>query len=165
MNEVTPNIIERHCLDKSNFPEGQWTKEPDHVEWFDEKTGYPCVVVRYPFTGHLCGYVGIDQDHRFYGKDFYEINSDKTCKKEPLDVHGGVNYAASGSEFIYHSRVDNDKLWWLGFDCSRIGDLYPSILQYPPTLMRLYQDSKYRTVTYVMMECKNLSEQLLKKRQ
>lgn len=58
-----------NVYDKTNWGAGDWQKEPDKVQWQDEETGLPCLIVRGP-TGALCGYVGVPQGHPAYGLSY-----------------------------------------------------------------------------------------------
>lgn len=53
--------------DKSEWGDGPWASEPDKMQWEDEATGYPCLIVRNRF-GALCGYVGVAPNHPYFGK-------------------------------------------------------------------------------------------------
>lgn len=56
-------------VDKSTWGDGPWQSEPDKMQWQDEATGLPCLIVRGP-VGALCGYVGIAPDHPAYGLSY-----------------------------------------------------------------------------------------------
>lgn len=56
-------------LPKSEWGEGPWQHEPDKMEWRDEETGLPCLIVRGP-AGALCGYVGVAPSHPFHGLSY-----------------------------------------------------------------------------------------------
>lgn len=62
--------IEYHTADKSTWGEGPWQDEPDKVQWQDEETGYPCLIVRNPHMGFLCGYVGVPPGHPAHGLSY-----------------------------------------------------------------------------------------------
>lgn len=61
--------IEYRTIDKSAWPRGEWDAEPDKVQWQDEATGLPCLIVRNS-GGALCGYVGLSEGHPLYGKSY-----------------------------------------------------------------------------------------------
>ena len=46
--------IEYRTIDKSQWGEGPWQDEPDKIQWQDEETGLPCLIVR-GHMGFLCG--------------------------------------------------------------------------------------------------------------
>jgi hypothetical protein len=138
------NIIETklYKMDGENI----WDVEPDRVEWFDVDTGLPCLVIRIPDQFHLCGYVGIPEEHNKY-----------LISNLQYDVHGGVTYTSHGNHIIYHNRAKN--VWWVGFDCAHACDLVPTMAKM--LKINLFDTlQEYRDISYVMMECKNLARQI-----
>lgn len=83
--------IEYKTIDKSGWGRGVWANEPDKIQWRDDSTGLPCLIVRNGL-GALCGYVGVAEAHRHYGKGYDDVGA---------DVHGGLTFAAGCSD---HSR-------------------------------------------------------------
>ena len=67
--------------------------------------GYRCVVIMTDM-GHRCGYVGVDNTHQFFGKDY----SDTTTKemidkiKDLFDVHGGITYSGGEKDYPVESN-------------------------------------------------------------
>lgn len=53
-------------VDRTDWPSGPWDDEPDRLEWRDEATGLPSLVVRNVTTGSLCGYVGVHTGHPLF---------------------------------------------------------------------------------------------------
>jgi len=152
---------------RPSWARGEWDNEPDRVEWADEKTGLPCLVVRGPL-GALCGYVGVPKGHPLY-----------RVKREALpnlDVHGGINYAKRGVFVICHAKR-NDPRWWLGFDCGHMQDLVPGFepimkrvdaemeakgigpARFGPDLAGMF-GRHYCSVDFVKAECRQLAAQL-----
>jgi hypothetical protein len=90
----TMQTLEYTTQDKSTWGEGEWSSEPDKRQWKDEETGYPCLIVRAPVTGALCGYVGIPEKHPLYGcpynkphdlaKKFLNDNQDSSTVKRGI---------------------------------------------------------------------------------
>ena len=74
----------RGIVDKSEWPRGEWDQEPDKIQWQDEATGLPCLIVRGP-VGALCGYVGVPSGHPLHGKDYDNVS---------LEAHGGITFAS-----------------------------------------------------------------------
>lgn len=68
--------------------------------------GHNCFVVGF-FGGHFCGYIELEKDSVYYGKDYFskEIIS--------LDVHGGITFC---SDKLRYTNSKNN--WYLGFDCN-----------------------------------------------
>lgn len=159
-------------LDK--FCDGPWTNEPDHHEWTDEATGYPCCVWRNRHSGHLCGYVAVPEGHILHGRHYTDevpalaalldarLNAPLpqtpglalmlgaltgTLSPRPdhaFNVHGGITFAGK-------MRHDDVGRWWFGFDCNHGGDEAPRFA---------YQGGIYRDFAYVERECAALALQL-----
>ena len=146
------------AVDKSAWGPGPWQDEPDKVQWTDKATGLPCLIVRNPRHGNLCGYVGVDATHPCYRVDYSEVD---------VEVHGGLSYAAlrpTGADGGLHT------LWWFGFDCGHWRDIAPGLdallrerhldpLDIPddgPEWMR----RRYRPIGYVRDEVTQLARQL-----
>lgn len=144
-----PNmIITCHGLmDKTGWPEGEWTTEPDRVYWIQEPTGTHCVINR-ASGGHLCGYVRVPIEHPFYGMSYDSLPK--------LNVQREISYTESA--LLFHSQVtvpDFDLAymsWWLGFACDRSDDYSPKLARYPGEI--------YRNIHYVTHICKMLAYRL-----
>lgn len=147
----------RH-IDKSVWPErGPWDDEPDKIQFEDEATKLPCLIVRGPHGG-LCGYVGVAEGHPFFGKEY------DSCDPWPR-VHGGLTFssfcAEDGKEHgICHTPGpgEPDRVWWLGFDCAHSGDISPKY----DRRERFDGYGTYKALGYVKAECARLAEQLSK---
>lgn len=150
MNET--NILERY---------DKYVVESDF-----EYKGLRCVTI-FSMNGWRCGYVGVPKGHKFYGKDY--------CDIERLlnygDCHGGLTYSSNqeNSEYPVESN-----LWWFGFDCAHFGDgkdlklatkLFPKyseqILQIMAIEWEYPTDEPIRTMEYVIENCKSLANQLV----
>lgn len=157
-------------IDKSTWPRGPWDQEPDKVQWIDRATLRPCLIVRAPRSGALCGYVGVSEGHPLFGKNSGARSA--PLEMGTLDVHGGVTFtgfcqpAEDPAHGICHivEEGENDRIWWIGFDCSHGGDLSPNPRS--ENLMReLLGDysgfgGEYRNLEYVKGECRDLARQL-----
>lgn len=75
---------EHRTVDKSEWGDGPWQNEPDKVQWQDEATGLPCLIVRGP-QGALCGYVGVAEGHPAFEKHYDDVPD--------MVVHGGLTFA------------------------------------------------------------------------
>lgn len=146
--------------------------------------GMRCVVV-FTRTGHRCGYVGINKEHRLYGVDYdqhIEFLTKESIENTPIgkrgilsivfwdgesvtpeiyfDVHGSITYAGSGDY-----PVESD-LWWFGFDCAHAGDRpdYNKLREYglanEEEIMPWDVEGVIRSQEYVEQECRNLADQL-----
>lgn len=168
-------IHEYTTVDKSDWGDGPWQSEPDKVQMVDEETGYDCLMVRNHYSGSWCGYVGVRKSNDFYEKHYDE------CKvgDEYLEVHCGLTFSGHCSESEDESRGichvpingSEDKVWWLGFDCSHSGDLWPKhradmrkIYEMRGEMIPRYYDQTsgdiYRDREYVVAQIKSLANQL-----
>lgn len=154
--------LEYHSMDKSDWIEGEWKHEPDKVQWQDEATGLPCLIVRNG-AGALCGYVGVAEGHPMFKKHYDAVEKPDG---EYIDVHGGLTFSdfcQKGGEAhsICHIPApgEPDHVWWLGFDCAHSGDLSPGYVHRLPSRMRLERES-YKNIEYVKAECAKLAAQL-----
>lgn len=147
--------IEYKGPDKSeDYPEhGPWMDEPDKIQWLDEDTQMPCLIVRGP-SGALCGYVGVNHTHPHFQKDYNDPE---------VSVHGGLTFASKCQETkddneiaVCHKVEENedDNVWWFGFDCAHVGDLCPKNNHYK------YEGDSYKTVEYVKAQVESLAQQL-----
>lgn len=154
-----------HTIDKSKWGDGPWQNEPDKVQWQDNETGYPCLIVR-GTVGALCGYVGVGENHPAYGKDYNDVD---------VAVHGGLTYAARCQEqgeqdtnICHIPEIDEpDNIWWLGFDCAHSGDYCPAYHAYfDDDIDRIGAPTgwgtvvEYRDTIYVASICHSLAVQL-----
>lgn len=97
----------RSIVDKFDWRPGEWSSEPDKIQWQDEATGLPCLIVRGPL-GALCGYVGVQLGHPLHGVSYSDCRYGQKCPEKKgdenysycdhrpesfLDAHGGVTFA------------------------------------------------------------------------
>ena len=148
------DTIQYTTIDKRDWPRGEWDNEPDKVQWSDDATGYPCLIVRGPL-GALCGYVGVPEGHPAFEAKYSDVN---------VDTHGDLSF----SDFCAHGDEEDsichipgpgepDRVWWLGFDCGHNGDISPAPRFYQREL-REWQT--YRNLGYVQETVKQLAAQL-----
>jgi hypothetical protein len=159
-NEVTMQTIQYTTIDKSQWPAGPWQDEPDKIQWMDEATRLPCLIVRGP-SGALCGYVGVAEGHRYFGASHEEV---------PVEVHGGLTFSGvCQPPCICHlpGEVEADHVHWLGFDCAHSRDVSPGfmhVLGHVRDLMLCPWTAsgyaEYRDVQYVKAEVAKLAAQL-----
>lgn len=162
--EETMNTDEKHkesCDAKRNkFKElkidGPFMSEPDKVHWKHE--GMDCLIVRNFELFHFCGYVGVKQEHPYYGKHY-----DDVPLPDNAHPHGGLTFAGHCHGVICHNHNshEKDKIWWLGFDFAHAEDALPGMLiarATIPALKKLHDESPiddrdvYRTFEYVKAE-------------
>lgn len=157
MREAMETLEYRDVVDKSEWDRGPWDNEPDKVQWRDDATGLPCLIVRGPMGG-WCGYVGVPEGHPWHGKGYDEC---------PANVHGGLTFASACShgdqdKSICHVPApgESDNVWWLGFDCAHFMDLSPGMTAYRAVSPRLRNPGTYRDSQYVMDEVRDLAAQV-----
>lgn len=148
-------------VNKSKWGDGPWQSEPDKMQFPDEATGLPCLIVRNN-SGALCGYVGVPEGHPAYKKHYDDVSA---------DVHGGLTFSdqcrpGKEEENICHipSAGESDNVWWLGFDCIHAGDFGPAFDRLMAAVSGrtpLWGNREtYKTVKYVKREIKQLAAQL-----
>ena len=137
--------------------------------------GFRAVVIR-RHNRNRCGYVGVPPEHPLHGVAYYEaspclrpLTDDEPIgkrgvlallaysKEEGLrpdiafDVHGSLTFAGDGDY-----PVENDGLWWFGFDCNHSGDAST-----PEEDGR--HGNIYRSLEYCVDECESLARQLVER--
>lgn len=159
--------LEWNNKDKSSWGPGPWQDEPDKMQFTDEETGLPCLIVRNN-GGALCGYVGVSEDHPWHGLDYNSCPSvcgEDWCGHSPgsrIEVHGGLTFSdkcadtGDPSKHICHlpDEGEPDSVWWLGFDCAHLGDVSPAYDS------MFNAEGSYKDVAYVKSEIRSLARQL-----
>lgn len=161
--------------DKSAWGAGPWQDEPDKIQWTDEATGLPCLIVRGPI-GALCGCVGIAEGHPLFNKTYDENRVGKcgdTCGEDyhyactpeaMLEVHGGITYTNFCQKGVHESEGvchvpdagQPDHVWWFGFDCVHYQDIVPKFQKIGSGT----HGEVYRDVAFVKSEVTKLAAQL-----
>lgn len=164
--------LEWTTIDKSEWGDGPWQSEPDKLQFVDEATGLPCLIVRGP-SGALCGYVGVSLGHPYFEKGYSELPGagwdDDIDDPRHIRVHGGLTYADHCQQQVEGDRDveaagichvvedgEDDNVWWFGFDCAHACDLTPKFI----SEFKASLGSKYRDVAYVKAEIATLAAQL-----
>lgn len=99
--------LEYTTQDKSTWGEGEWNSEPDKVQFQDEATGYPCLIVRARVTGSLCGYVGIPENHPLYGCAY---NKPHELAKKFINDNQELSIGKRGVFSLFCIDADNQNL-------------------------------------------------------
>lgn len=184
INNTDGAVVRReywHTMDKSDWGVGPWDEEPDKVQWTDPATGMPCLIVRNRM-GALCGYVGVDRSHPWYGLKYdtgdYDEASDKPNPGAEVSVHGGLTFSSKCSpkgddqtdedaeaNNICHvpEPGQSDDIWWFGFDTAHCDDVVPKMNATLKSLgapMPRGFGETYRTVGYVTDEVTSMARQL-----
>ena len=106
-------------LKLSNFGEGEWMSEPDHMEF--EYREIECYILR-NLTGSLCGYVTVPNGHEWEGKDYDDIK---------CEIHGGLTFGDYNIYLQSPNRMNDRKIdkksYIVGFDCAHSMDISPSV--------------------------------------
>ena len=139
--------------DKRDWGPGPWQDEPDKIQWKDEITGFPCLMVR-NHSGAWCGYVGVAEGHPWFGKFYDDVEAHAHggltfsghCQVEPDPARGVCHIPEPG---------DPDNVWWLGFDCSHHNDYAPA----SAILREIMKGCPYRDQEYVTRQVTRLAVQ------
>lgn len=162
---------EYRTVDKSEWDRGEWDDEPDKLQWQDEATGLPCLIVRGP-SGALCGYVGVAEGHPCFGVDYSDAKPVTPLEDENyIDVHGGLTFSDFCADTDDESRHichvpgpgEPDRVWWLGFDCAHACDVRPKSSKWDRENGFDFHDprSSYKSLAYVKAEVAKLARQLV----
>jgi hypothetical protein len=140
-------------IDKTAWGEGPWQDEPDRQLWFDEATGFPCLINRNGL-GTFSGYVGLPKGHPWHGSN-----------RIPAAVYNGPDYA--GPDIADISA--DEGYWWIGFACVALNDLSPPLVgvakyladkgKSAEFLSDLISGQVYHTAEFVRAECAKLAKQ------
>lgn len=151
-------------IDRATMLDGPWKDEPDKIQWQDEATGLPCLIVRHDTGHHLCGYVGVAEGHPCYEKEYDQVDA---------YAHGGLTFSSfcqpheDEATGVCHvpAKGEPDHVWWLGFDMAHWLDFCPGherLLQtYDIGVDNPFRSrDEYRDINYVKNECARLAKQL-----
>jgi hypothetical protein len=143
-HEPTPEEVLDDAIEKMAMP---WTLEPDEYDF--SWRGYKCLCKRNQHSQTWLGYVLLPHGHAFNDSGMY-----KKYVTEELDVHGGVTF---------YDRVPKMDAMLIGFDCNHFDDYAPGA-----SLQQIITDGlddtgvpKYRTLSYVRKELRNLVDQII----
>lgn len=153
MTDLTPEEVLDEAIEKMSMP---WTVEPDEYDF--AWRGYKCMCMRNQNSQTWLGYVLLPHGHAFND----DSGMFKTYIFEELDVHGGVTF---------YDRVPKMDATIIGFDCNHFGDYAPAIQERvlsakdKQTIANGGFDDvgapKYRTLSYVRKELRNLVDQII----
>lgn len=124
--------------------------------------GYPCVVLFQPMAFRT-GYVGLPKTSKYYGENYNDI---------PVFCHCGLTY---GRNYLFGQ--DDEKTWWIGFDCGHYNDgydverakeYYKNDKEVSEQLRRLRDlhditnaYCSFRTLDYVKSNCMSIVNQII----
>lgn len=145
-----------------NIKNRVWENEANTYNFIDGETNYGCYIYRHPRMGHLCGYVDIPATHPLFGIDYRNNIFDMIIGN--LEVHGGITFTGRLENFYNNKELPDylDELhdWLIGFDCNHAED-YAPFRPYDESMVIEF-DREYRTMGYVVDECRKLAKQLKK---
>lgn len=126
-------------VDRNGWPNGEWNKEPDRVEW--RMMDRYCFVSRTK-QGSWCGYVGLPKGHRYHGIRALELTTILNTQ-----VHRGITWSERGGvKFTWQFPVSD--LWVVGFDCGYGGlDYQPGL----PQPNEYYDDISYKNLYFAIV--------------
>lgn len=114
--------------------------------------------------GHRCGYVGVPIGHKFYGKNYTDIDND-------IDCHGGLTFSSNYENDSYPLDEPND-YWWFGWDYAHCGDgidwdsfaenFNDEIVNTRRKFILSFYGDRIYSLDNVANECIKVAEQLLK---
>ncbi len=139
--EQIQQFVQMISAEKKKWPEGPWTRESDYHSVRTED--FEGLIIRNKM-GALCGYIGVQEWHPWYGKDYNSIDA---------SAHGGLTYSDFCNGIICHAG--EDKVWWVGFDCAHYMDTVPAMLAFGGA----FPGNQYRDLDFVRNEVVYLSEQ------
>lgn len=133
------NLVELYAI-----PE--WEREPDIKEF--EYKGYQCLIKRIPTMLFLCGYAAIP--NFIEGREDFLIDN--------LCPHGGVTLSEyPDGDYLPLLNSSGERLYWIGFDCGHSCDMIPGL----DIRMVFKSEAKYRNMTYVEQEIKEMVNQII----
>lgn len=149
-----------YVVNRDGWPPGPWDKEPDR--WEGKRAGLLILAVRNDM-GSWCGYVGMPPEHPWSGYDRNTIHG----LSEDLHAHGGLTFSGWSTDRIWHS-AEEEKIWWIGFDCGHAWDLSPFMARMLAGMSSGfgYGDGgygdrwTYKTIDYVKEGVRALAEQV-----
>gem|GEM_PF-1850641 len=116
-----------------------WLKEPNR--YIEDYKGLKILIRRHPVMLHLCGFVGVPKEHKFYGVSYEAIRG--------IDVHGGLSFSG---------EIEGEgNYWWFGFNCAHEED-------YCPCQPIQFAGQVYRDFNYVLNETRKLAEQIIEEK-
>ncbi len=118
-------------------------KYPNNVLAKGNHLGFEYMVIHNDL-GFRCGYVKVEKDHPWFGKDYDNIEA---------SVHGGLTFAEYD---VPCDKNGPDDGFWIGFDCAHSGDAQDLTL---PHTFVMPGNGTVKSQEYVENECKRLCEQ------
>lgn len=132
-------------INKEKWPRGPWDDEPDEERF--THMGIECLILRFPITGTLSGYVRVSDEMR---AKFQTMNDEPANFNFEANIgcHGGVTHTG---------ELQDREGYWVGFDTAHAGDYMPAL-----TGNTFLNNLQYRDIEYIREQVKSMVVQLLK---
>ncbi len=111
----------------------------------DTYKGYHYVIISYGV--HPCAYVEIPKDHKYYDKDYRELD---------ITVHGGLTYGSSLADINIGSKSD----YYIGWDYAHAGDFVGYYFLINAINAVIQEEEKKYTTKEIFEDVKKVIEQL-----
>lgn len=142
-----------------DIPLGPWFEEPDALMWHDKALDTRFLILRAPGSLHLCGYVGLTEDHHVLQMEPEEAPRtvrpvSYICDAFPVSEVSFVPTAMEGLRGV------------VGFDCGQTWDYCPGHHEIELKKMPRMRTSAdrlpnfYRDITYTAHHCRELLKTL-----
>jgi hypothetical protein len=125
----------------------EWETEPDSEDF--TYNGFVCKIFRDLDFKSLCGFVKIPSTMFYYRKNY-----DHECFSTIL-IHGGLT---SSGYLRAYPGLENEKGWWIGFDCGHSIDYKPGAHTY---YSKANPETMYKNFDYVRSHLKYLVDQII----
>ena len=76
-------LLDFEIESKSDILQNEWEKEKDYYMFYIGT--FKCEIKRTPGLRHLCGYIHLPKEHKYYGVNYSDLSF--------LSVHGGLTYS------------------------------------------------------------------------
>lgn len=100
---------------------------------------------------HRCGYVRVLEKHPLFNVHYNDFGN-----HIDIDVHGGVTFSGKFK--------DDEKGWWIGFDCAHLGDRrHPDLEEWENERgmnIGIDWNAQFRDLDYVVKETNKLADAL-----
>ena len=152
------NVITIEFFDKSEFPPGQWHKEPDLCFWYHK---LPCLAVRDMSMGIWKAFVGVEEEHSLYEKTIDYIIGIPQALELFRCAYGGLTGAGRLSA-KYQNYAKN--CWWIGMEASQGSDLMPLLKldRADPEVAKVVANQTYKDLHFIRREANKLANFLVK---
>jgi hypothetical protein len=158
---MSTNLIFIEFYDKKVFPPGKWMNEPDLCSWEHK---LPCLALRDMGLGIWKGFVGLDEQHPYYGQSIEELLKSPRAS-EAMEIFVSVYGGFSGAGRLppkYKEFAQN--YWWIGIETSHGGDFAPLLVidTSDPNAAKMTANQTYKDLRFIRKETNKLANSLVK---